>query len=259
MSSHPYLKQLILEHYVRLVLWVWRDASKSPGTTGFESLVELRIRGEIKSPNSRRKETLWFTLPEASLCSVSHAAPHHCLQTRIIVLKPFFKTQPGQAIHRDYRRASQGPGSPSPWSPPLFLQDIFCPLSISPGKYMSHLLSSSEYKYIHRSFLFPCSWQGLMPSLSFSLQILFYFRSFRIILHLRDVTFCHDAIIYLICSLSSFFLHILVILLFHTEFWSQEMYELSNIHERALWNEDTSSSVVHISNTNDRGKLSMAA
>lgn len=109
------------------MLRFWRDASKSAGTPVFESLLEPRIRGKIKSQNSCRKETLSLPLPEVPLRFLSHAAFHHHLQTRIVVLKSLLNTQLGYTVRRDYGRAGWGPVSSGPYSPPLSLQAGFSP------------------------------------------------------------------------------------------------------------------------------------
>lgn len=127
MSSHPYLKYLILQHWVRLVLWFWRDASHSAGTAAFESPMESSGRGKTDSRNSCRRGTLWFPSPEAPVCFLSRAAFHHCRQTRIIVLKSLLRTRLGYTAHRDHGRASWGPVSSGPYSPPLSLQATFLP------------------------------------------------------------------------------------------------------------------------------------
>lgn len=62
----------------------------------------------------------------------------------------------------------------------------------------------------------------------------------------------HGAIILLNLLAFVTVLHILSTLLFRTGFYSQEMYELNNIHDRELRNEGMSSSDICISNTNNR-------
>lgn len=218
----------------------------------------IQNKGKNQIPSLLQKRNTDF-LYQRHLCASSHAAFQPHLQTLNIVLKSLWKTQLGSTAHRDAEEPARVLEALLHIRHHLLTGDCFAHLpspqvSLCPPSFHLPITNISTQAFCSRALSLCISkgWCFLSPSASkfFSisdLSTLSYTSETRSCTMM--LSFTSSVHVHSICISLSYYL------LFHTEFCSQEIYELSNIHERALKTEGTASSAVQISDTNDGGEV----